>query len=254
MFGFSKKKEDSQSQQAAPQTSKIEDDNATFEIPDFSDDDLNFDLGIGEFVPLDTADGSPKGLPTAPSEVPKPDEIPPMPFHPGTQAVQAKPLIDVKTKVSQPDSFPALGKIAEHEAQPQIEEEPDEEDLTVLPKFSTQGEVNLADDVRVAPEKHEKKQKYAAKKTLPKIHIDKNEPKHYAQAGPEGFFVPKDVYKKIILLSDDILKQLSSGDESVRAMHAISKQNKDIITDADREAKSIRDMMMSADSMLFGGN
>lgn len=249
MFGFLKKKDNLPAQGAGQrqpqgqsfQSTKVEDDMASFEIPDFTDDDLNFDLGIGEFMPQG-------GIPPVPQEKkqePVPEEQPPM-----QESAKDEAEFEVQKTEEQKEAGDELPPAPTQEDVPKEINNLKDVDPDELPKFA----IDSPEEIPAVPveEKH-KKTKVHKKEHTSHQAKKKDEIKHFAQASPEGFFVPKDVYRKIIILADDTTKKGIEGQEIRREFSVLSKTRKDIIASADKDAKDIKDSLLSMDSRLFGG-
>ncbi|MGV8168426.1 MAG: hypothetical protein ACP5N3_00045 [Candidatus Nanoarchaeia archaeon] len=244
------------------QQTKVEDDVASFEVPDFSEDDMNFDLGLGEFLSEKTQGlPMPKGLPV---------DAPPAPTVPPANPPQIQPAQNSEVSKMQPPltapqettSMPVFEeeKIPEKKeeaapaqsqtqiswaAEPAEEEAPDED----LPKFSVSAPISLSDTKPAEPAqpKVQGKSLKTVKQTAPiKLEAEK------VQTAKEGLFLPKQHYTKMIILAEDTSKKSESADK-IKSEFVSLSDNKDLTIEAlIKNMKSIRDSVMLADSKLFG--
>lgn len=265
------------------QQTKVEDDVASFEIPDFSEDDLNFDLGLGEFMPESSTQKKeiiePKGLPipelkpTTNINVEQSFPVPPPPMplvtlEPAAIQTQMQPAIVPENKVEKISKDESISDI-NVEIKPQIvsvpsvspvvvvkdEKEnkfswsagPTEEDSPDddLPKFNITPTLSLAEikNIEVKTAKQKKKVVKAQKETKEETPV---------QSSLEGLFLPKNVFNKLVIIADDTTKKSLSADFQKAGIMQISETQEAYISDLTKTLKSIMESLLLADEKLFG--
>lgn len=231
--GFGKKSKDST--QNAPKFDKPpeprpstlhEAGKSTFEVPDFTENDLDFDLGLDEFAPQELTN-VPKG-PSSQEVLPeveysKEDEsfkknkeplpLPAIPVEVEKATVQADP---------EPEIFPY-----------EVTEKQREEEL---PTFEMRSNSNSDNVNSFAEEREEISPKPLRKKS----------------ATPPEFFMEKQQYMGMLLATDTVMKESSfSGTQGKNLEELFRKQDKAIF-DFKRNVDYIKSRLLAIDEELFG--
>lgn len=276
MFNFFKK--EMKAPQAPPQMAKnadfapfqqtkVEDDLASFEVPDFTEDDLNFDLGLGEFMPKGNNEPQlpfPQGLPTEVSEVP------PMPKK-DESLVQPDALsIEPKTE-EKSNQYNEFISEEEKEIVPEnqnlqqttksVEEHVEEhnnlawgEDIQAdspdddLPKFNTSSTMSFSELKEITEEKPKTQITKKTSKQKKEAILEKEA----VQEPSQGLFLPKSTYTKMIILTDDTTKKAASAEAIKSGFLSISEAQDSNVDELTKTMKSIRDSLMLTDAKLFG--
>ncbi|MFA6073591.1 MAG: hypothetical protein WC758_05745 [Candidatus Woesearchaeota archaeon] len=241
------------------QQSKVEDEVASFEIPDFTEEDLNFDLGLGEFMPNSNEPKLPipQGLSI---DVPE-DKIKPLP--PLISASQLNESNSMQKNMNQVESIetkafaedpikeiipPQKLDVNQTKFQWLSEDVQTELPSDDLPKFNVQGGLSFS-DLNLIYSKNEI-DKNINKKTEHKSTKQKKVENTVIKSS-DGLFIPKKEHNKIIILSDDTCKKTTSA-ESIKANFISLSEQQDInINELEKTMKSIRDSVLLVDSKLF---
>jgi len=265
------------------QQTKVEDDVASFEIPDFSEDDLNFDLGLGEFMPESSMQRKemiePKGLPipelkpTTNTNVEQGFSIPPPPMpsassEPVAVQIQTQPTIVPETKVETISKDKAVSDI-NIEIKPQIVSMPSVAPVVIvkdekenkfswsagateedspdddLPKFNIIPTLSLAEikDIEVKSAKQKKKVVKVQKEIKEETPV---------QSSLEGLFLPKSTFNKLVIIADDTTRKSLSADFQKAGIMQISETQEVYISDLTKTLKTIMESLLLADEKLFG--
>jgi hypothetical protein len=267
MLGFFRKKE----QPAPPKEEKVpekdfaplnggEQDgekNASFEVPDFTEDDLNFDLGLGEFISegkqsdLDVKSSQAENSQAkkTPAEgVLKPA---PQPAQPSVQqAVQKTPapardgMIDIPGQGIAPASSPPV-----HGALAAQGEVPDDE----LPRFQVERAFSASDFAQEriqAPRSPSQVKEDRAEERRKAREAEKE--RRAVQTPQQGVFITKEDYSRTILLSDETVSKSSVGQSQLSGMLSASESQGAVLDELRSTLRAIGESLMFTDSRLFG--
>jgi hypothetical protein len=330
MFGFSKKKSEpvapvppAQNAQnitlmqpaskpfGFPQkpVTRVEDETATFQIPDFTEDDLNFDLGIGEFIPNPNAPNANQNVPNsnlnAPSSHPAPnqmrstnpsapatqnyarDDLPPpvpemqmqqyrqemmqqeaqMPQNTAVEQQQMSPpqmQPEAEVQMQEPElELEELPPLDDELAVPvqkapeqkpvqnvpvqrqQVEHEAEEE----FPEFSTEEDIPMF-SVETETEKQRKAEEKIHAKNFKK-EVDSFLESAKRELHHPGVFMPYTIYEKVVILTEDTVKQSNNGDLAKNKVSSIMEHKKTHVEELSKMSKSIIDSLLNCDAKLF---
>jgi hypothetical protein len=263
MFSFSKKKkqiEIVQPQQpnlvpsaAPPQPIKEAENPAEYQIPDFTEEDLNFDLGLGEFTP-EYAHPAPQDTNNqmAPTSAPE------------TNLSQNQNLQTSKTSKEE-DMIPSANDLSMYEQaekqfkdnetirkMPKAEEHSVDED-TEIPKFDVSNDFNLGNI-------HSESKKELSKKEKPKkeriTELEKEimataQIKKDAAVPSRSIFMSSEIYDKTVILTEDTLKKAVYGESVKSKFSAISESKKQQVDELSKLTRSILDSLLNCDAKLF---
>lgn len=252
MFNFFKKKEKQvdltvnkqHEQDYTPfaDTTKPADNTASFEIPDFTEDDLNFDLGLGEFMPgkdqsiINTQEIQTSSAPSQTSYTAQADSN-------FVQPIQtAQQIQPAQSQVQNDDTAIALVQDASDEELPEFQ---------VFP--SLESTLDFGAPARVTQRKILPSN---APLNKPKQNVVKQEVKpvqmNPVQIMAEGKFMPKEDYVKTILLSDELVNRSAVAQSQIAGIISTSEAQSIGIEDLRNTARTIGGSLMIADSKLFG--
>ncbi len=257
MFGFSKKKKqvEQQSQPLQPAQSSqgntdipppaINEEPAqeSFEIPDFTEDDLNFDLGIGEFMP-DQASSSGMG-----------QQIPLNPMQSQSPADITGNNIPQTNEVQSFEGFPPVDENKAKEVTPSNKGEAPVEDENEIPKFEVPLSESLSDAVNDKKKKHEKKEAKPKRELIREMESDlmaqAKQRKEQAPPPSRGIFMQSAVYDKTVILMDDTIKKSSYGESIKSKLSSIMDSEKQHSDDLGKMSRAILESLLNCDARLF---
>jgi hypothetical protein len=264
---------------------KVEDDITNYEVPEFNENDLNFDLGLGEFMPESKIPPEPKGLPT---------EFPPQPLSPSSQQISSPPNVPVPAapqspRVQQtttpnmsavpepaqlseePRSISTMGGIqmrqsdididslppsweqevpqeVQQESEPEqsferVKAEPVEDDLPRF-RFPTTSSLPIAETSKTGTK--------ITKKYSVKLSEKEKKEREEVQLSTEGLFVPKSIFDKVIILSEDTSKKTGYADLIKAKFILLSQEQDSNIEDLTRIMKTVQSSLLLVDTKIFG--
>jgi hypothetical protein len=211
----------------APASTKVEDDVASFEIPDFTEDDLDFDLGISEFMPEPDANMQPQVS--------------------STDAINngASSSASSKQDALQSGQYAQQG-VANEVPKP---ENPEQEESEEIPKFNVEPAAAPSDtDKDWTSDKPETKKKAETKKENPLPVLPNHKPYGYES---EDFFISEDKYDKAVILVEDTIKKSARAEAIKTDSFELSDSKKQNIEKLTKLVKSITDSLMDTDTRIF---
>jgi hypothetical protein len=316
MFGFSKKKSEpvapvppAQNAQnitlmkPASNTSgfaqkpgtKVEDETASFQIPDFTEDDLNFDLGIGEFIPNPNAPNQNPTVPNLNPTVPNPnaptpsplgtlspqnysrDNLPPpvpemqmqeyqqkmereaqMPQNTSLQMQEqlstpqmpfSQAQAQMREAESEQEELPSLDDELAQRPAPSLPVQKEEAEEEEFPAFSTEDDIPMFSVENETEKQRKAEEKAHAKNFKKEVDSFLESAKH--ELHHPGVFMPYTIYEKVVILTEDTVKQSNNGDLAKNKVSSIMEHKKTQVEGLSKVSKSIIDALLNCDAKIF---
>ncbi len=231
------------------ESTKTVDNMTSFEIPDFTEEDLNFDLGLGEFMSeKDRTSIVPQVMPNSQATASSTSQFAPSVNKVSSDLVQ--PTTQSLSNNQEMQTKQTENKIEPVETFTSKQDFPNEE----LPKFQvfSPSDSNLDLDVlmKSTPKKAgnyvNNKNKNIEKKETKLVQAD------IVKQLVEVKFIEKEAYAKTILLSDELTKDTAVAQSQIVSIISNSETQNLDVEELMGTMRSIGDALMAADSKLFG--
>lgn len=265
---------------------KVEDEVASFEIPDFTEDDLNFDLGIGEFMPdAGQSPNIPPQVQRQPMQKQMQNPSPaPLNVQPPVQVQQVQPIQPQPVQqIPEPPAYEQQELQEEQQYAPSQRFGIQQEFPPPPPDFRQEERQTENMGRKRRPEEYREE----IEDEIPKFEIDRSRPELRKGVGFEqrkkegireespvdvkkeissllheqaeqdlreqrrGIFMPNIIYEKVVILTEDTVKQSNYSEGAKTKISSLIESKRQSTEDLKKLARSVVDSLLDCDTKLF---